>query len=53
MNGMTRSCVILIACLGLMGVPSWARGQDAPPAPKPTAEHERLAKDVGTWDATI
>ncbi len=21
--------------------------------PKPTAEHERLAKDVGTWDATI
>lgn len=23
------------------------------PAPKPTAEHEQLAADAGTWDATI
>jgi hypothetical protein len=36
-----------------VGSASWARGQDGPPVPKPTAEHERLAKDVGTWDATI
>jgi Protein of unknown function (DUF1579) len=30
-----------------------ARGQDAPPLPRPMAEHERLAEDAGTWDATI
>ncbi len=40
-------------CLGLVASASSARGQEGPPVPKPTAEHERLAKDVGTWDATI
>ena len=27
--------------------------QDGPPGAKPTAEHKLLAKDVGTWDATV
>jgi len=53
MSGMIRSFVGLVVCLGLVGVASLARGQDGPPVPKPTAEHERLAKDVGTWDATV
>jgi hypothetical protein len=53
MSAMIRSFVGLMVCLGWVGSASWARGQDGPPVPKPTAEHERLAKDVGTWDATI
>jgi hypothetical protein len=47
-----RSIAGLVACLGLISAASLARGQDAP-IPKPTPEHERLAKEVGTWDATI
>jgi hypothetical protein len=47
-----RSFVGLVVCLGLAGSPRLARGQDGPP-PKPSAEHERLAKEVGTWDATV
>jgi hypothetical protein len=43
----------LVVCLGWAFAGSLARGQDGPPVPKPTAEHQRLAKDVGTWDATI
>jgi Protein of unknown function (DUF1579) len=46
------SFVSLVACVGFLGAASFARAQE-PPVPKPTAEHERLAKDVGTWDATI
>ena len=30
-----------------------ASAQDGPPVAKPTAEHKLLAKDVGTWDATV
>jgi hypothetical protein len=40
-------------CLALLGSASIARAQEGPPTPKPTAEHEMLAKDAGTWDATI
>ena len=52
MNATIRSFVGLVVCLGLVGAPGSSRGQDGA-LPKPTAEHERLAKDVGTWDATI
>jgi Protein of unknown function (DUF1579) len=52
MNAMIRSSIGLVVCLGLAGAPSLAWGQ-GPPVPKPTAEHEKLAKDVGTWDATV
>ena len=52
MSTMIRSFVGLLACVGLVGTASLARGQDGPPTPKPTAEHKLLAKDVGTWDAT-
>ncbi len=27
--------------------------QEAPPVPRPTAEHKVLAEDVGTWDADV
>jgi len=53
MSRTIRSFVGLVLCLGLAGTASRARGQDGPPLPKPTPEHERLAKDVGTWDATV
>jgi len=53
MSGMIRSFAGLVVCLGFVGAASYARGQDGPPVPKPTAEHKALAKDVGTWDATI
>jgi hypothetical protein len=53
MNATVRCVVGLVVCLGLSASASLARGQDEPAAAKPTAEHERLAKDVGTWDATI
>jgi hypothetical protein len=53
MSGMMRMYSGLAACLFMVGAGRVARGQDGPPIPKPTAEHERLAKDVGTWDATV
>ena len=53
MSEMFRSFVGLVVCVGWVGAASLARGQDGPPVPKPTAEHQRLAKDVGTWDATV
>ncbi len=53
MSAMNRSIVGVAVCLGWLGAANMARGQDGPPLPKPTAEHERLAKDVGTWDATV
>jgi hypothetical protein len=37
--------------LALLGLVRIARAQET--APKPTQEHERLAHEVGTWDATI
>ena len=53
MNGSNRSLLGLAVCLGLVGAPCLARGQDSPPIPKPTAEHKELAREVGTWDATV
>jgi hypothetical protein len=53
MNGTFRSFVGLAVCLGSVSAASLAQAQEGPPIPKPTAEHERLAKDVGTWDATV
>ncbi len=53
MSAINRSFVGLAVCLAWVGSGTLGRGQDGPPVPKPTAEHGRLAKDVGTWDATI
>jgi Protein of unknown function (DUF1579) len=53
MNATIRSFAGLVLGLALATAPGLARGQGAPPIPKPTAEHHRLAKDVGTWDATL
>ena len=53
MSAINRSFVGVVACLGWLVMASGVRGQDGPPVPKPTAEHGRLAKDVGTWDATV
>jgi hypothetical protein len=39
--------------LGLGGSAAIAWGQEGAPEVKPTAEHERLGKEAGTWDATI
>ena len=50
MSKLMRTFVSLSTCLVLMSAGRLARGQEVP---KPTAEHEALAKDVGTWDATI
>ncbi len=53
MSRMIRSFVGLVVCLGSVGAAGSARGQEGQPVPTPTAEHKALAKDVGTWDATI
>lgn len=53
MSDKTRTFVGSLLSLALVAMNSSARGQGGPPVPKPTAEHELLAKDVGTWDATI
>jgi hypothetical protein len=53
MNGTILRFVSALVCVVLVNVPSLVRGQDAPPVPKPTAEHQRLVKEVGTWDATV
>jgi hypothetical protein len=53
MSTLIRRFVGLVVILGCVGTASLALGQDQPPVPKPTAEHKLLAKDVGTWDATV
>ena len=53
MNATIRCLAGLAVILGCVSAAGSARGQDGPPLPKPMAEHERLAKDVGTWDATL
>jgi hypothetical protein len=45
--------LLLLCFVGLVASPSLARGQGGPPIAKPTPEHEALAKDAGTWDATV
>src|SRR5271157_78926 len=52
MNRTTRVVLGIVAGMGLSVVATLANAQDSP-VPKPTPEHERLAKGVGTWDATI
>src|SRR6478672_6202108 len=52
MNATIRSLLAVALGLGLTGWTTGARAQESP-VPKPTAEHERLAQDVGTWDATV
>jgi hypothetical protein len=52
MHKAIRNVMGLWVCLALVGLAVPARGQDEA-LPKPTAEHQRLVKDVGTWDATI
>jgi Protein of unknown function (DUF1579) len=48
---MNRSyCVVAAACL--LGLSLRAVAQEEPVV-KPTAEHERLAEDVGVWDAEV
>jgi hypothetical protein len=42
-----------LACLAASILTASAMAQDQPKIVKPTAEHEILAADVGTWDATI
>jgi hypothetical protein len=49
----TRKLPALVVVVGVVGWGGAASAQDGPPGTKPTAEHKLLAKDVGTWDATI
>ena len=52
MTKMLRGWLAVGLGLGCCGWTTGARGQESP-VPKPTAEHQRLAEDVGTWDATM
>ena len=52
MSKMMRSIAGLVATLGLLGLSTFSSAQESP-VPKPTPEHQRLAHNVGTWDATI
>ena len=53
MSGSIRSVAGIAVCLVLIGAPRLSKGQEGPPIPKPTAEHKELAKEAGTWDATV
>ena len=48
MGGSMRRVMGGMLCL--LGLTAVVRGQEGP---QPTAEHKRLASNVGTWDATI
>jgi Protein of unknown function (DUF1579) len=52
MSRTIRAFAGFVAGLGLCGLATLSNAQESP-VPKPTPEHERLALDVGTWDATI
>jgi len=52
MSRTMRGFAGLVAALGLFGLASVSIAQESP-VPKPAPEHERLAHDVGTWNATI
>jgi hypothetical protein len=52
MKKMMGNFVGLVVSLGILGTGATSRGQEGQPA-KPGPEHERIAKEVGTWDATI
>jgi hypothetical protein len=53
MSRIIRYFAGLLVCAAVVGGEQFVRGQDAPPIPKPTPDHERLAKEVGSWDATV
>jgi hypothetical protein len=48
-----RQLVAICLGLGIVGTARVASAQDGPPGAKPTSDHKLLAKDVGTWDATV
>jgi hypothetical protein len=48
----TTFALCLLAVTATAGVVS-TRADDPPPTPQPTAQHKLLAKDVGTWDASV
>jgi hypothetical protein len=52
MSRTMRALTCFVAGLGLFGLATLSNAQESP-VPKATAEHERLAQDVGTWDATM
>ena len=50
----TRFAVVALTVLGSVGIGGISsRAEDAPPVAKPTSHHKLLAKDAGTWDATM
>jgi len=55
MTTLCRRLVLLsiVDALTLLALGSAVLAQDQPPAPGPTAEHDLLKKDLGTWDATV
>src|SRR5271166_6414448 len=52
MSRTIRAFAGFVAGLGAVGLATLSNAQESP-VPKPTPEHERLARDVGTWYATI
>ncbi len=52
MKKQIRGLLTVAVGLGLSGWATGARAQESH-VPKPAPEHERLAQDVGTWDATV
>jgi hypothetical protein len=53
MRNTIRQLLALFVGLGVTGTARLASAQEGHPSAKPTAEHKHLAKDVGTWDATV
>jgi hypothetical protein len=52
-NAVLRKLACLTMGVVVFGVGPAGRAQEGPLIPRPTAEHERLAREAGTWDATI
>jgi hypothetical protein len=52
MSKAIRNLLVVAVGVGLLGMASSVRAQEEH-AQKPTPEHQRIAKEVGTWDATI
>src|ERR671936_650243 len=46
---MTRTIVRLVACTATLAFSQLIAGAQAPPAPKPGPEHQRLGYFVGKW----
>ena len=52
MSRMMRILACLVAGPGFLGLSACLKAQESP-VTKPTPEHQHLAHEVGTWDATI